>query len=125
MGNKILIADDNKEMRETLSKMLAGYEVAEAADGEAAWAAAVFELPDLILLDVDMPGMNGIDVLKRTAALPGRPAVIIITGDRSKETAAEAGKMGICAYLVKPLDRDEVLAQVRLALAKRGKDLKV
>jgi len=125
MGNKILIADDNKEMRETLSKMLAGYEVAEAADGETAWATAVFELPDLILLDVDMPGMNGIDVLKKTAGLPGRPSVIIITGDRSKETASKAGEIGVCAYLLKPLDRDEVLAQVRLALDKREKDRKV
>lgn len=119
MGKKILLADDDKELLASLTKLLAGYEVLQAADGETAWTQAVFERPDLLLLDIDMPGMNGLEVLRKLAGLPHKPVIIMITGDRSRETAAQAAEIGIFAYLMKPLEPGEVLEQVRKGFSSR------
>ncbi len=117
---KILIADDDKDLLASLAKALSSYDVLLAADGNVAWSAAVFDRPDLVLLDVEMPGMNGLEVLKKLVGLPHKPVVIMITGDRSRETAAKAAEIGVFAYLLKPFEPAEVMEKVKAALASKA-----
>ncbi|MBI5744716.1 MAG: response regulator [Elusimicrobia bacterium] len=120
MEGKILIADDDEQSLGSLSRILAGYDVFCASDGNTALEMAGSENPDLVLLDVDMPGMNGLEVLKKLAAMRRRPLVIMITGDGSSETVSKAMAQGVFSYMIKPLEREDVLDQVRRALALRA-----
>jgi len=115
MSGKILIADDQQEIVSALSMVLAGYDLEEATDGNAALALAVSEQPDLVLLDVDMPGMSGIEVLKKLMARPRRPLVIMLTADGSPETVSKVMQAGVFAYIIKPFEKAEVLEQVQRA----------
>ncbi len=113
----ILLIEDNEFNRKIVRKLLSrsSYRLVEAFDGEAGVASAIGELPDLILMDVQLPKMSGLDATRvlradvRTAHIP----IVVITsfalsGDR--ERAAEAGASG---YLAKPYSPSELLALVR------------
>src|SRR3972149_2893382 len=116
----ILVADDSAENREILSARLAanGYHVLMAADGEEALAVARAEQPDLILLDVMMPKVNGLDVcrrLKADASLPFMPVILVTArGDTQDIVAALEG--GPDESLTKPVDQTALLARVKAAL---------
>ena len=113
---KVLVVDDSPTERRMLSDMLTrqGYQVLTADDGEKAIAAAKLELPDLILMDVVMPGINGYQAtrqLTRDAATRHIP-VIICTG-KSQETDKHWGmRQGARDYLVKPLDQAALLTRI-------------
>ncbi len=110
MKSKILIVDDDPSLRKMLEAVLTsdGYEVTEADDGNNAVAAVKNRFFDLILMDVRMAGMSGIEALKHIKKLsPGIP-VIIMTAYASVDTAREALKSGAYDYLTKPLDIDEL-----------------
>ena len=115
MSGKILIADDQQEIVSALSMVLAGYELEEANDGNAALSLAVSEQPDLVLLDVDMPGMSGIEVLKKLMTRPRHPLVIMLTAEGSPETVSKVMQAGVFAYIIKPFEKAEVLEQVQRA----------
>jgi DNA-binding NtrC family response regulator len=119
MDKKILIADDDEETLGALSRMLAGYDVVSAGDGKAALELTVSEKPDILLLDVDMPGLNGLEVLGKVMAMSRKPLVIMITGDASTETVSKALAIGVFSYIIKPFEKDEVLDQVKRAFAFR------
>jgi two-component system cell cycle response regulator DivK len=124
---KILVVDDNQDSRELVVKVLKnkGYEMIEAVDGEEAVEKAVAEMPDLILLDISIPKLNGYEVariLKGKEEFKGIPIVALtahaMKGDRMK--ALEAGCEG---YISKPINVRELPAQVKSFLKGRWESI--
>ena len=124
---RILIVDDNETNRDILRSRLGpqGYELLEAADGEEALAAARQHHPDLILLDVMMPKMDGIEAcrqIKADASLPFMPIVLVTAKSDSKDVVAGL-EVGADEYLTKPLDQSALVARVKSML--RMKELTI
>lgn len=117
---RLLVVDDNEDNRQTLARRLRrrGFEVGVAADGAQALDAIGREAYDLILLDVQMPGLSGFDVLKqlRIDHPPTRLPVIIATARTGREDIVEALNLGANDYVTKPLDFPVVLARVETQL---------
>jgi adenylate cyclase len=116
----ILIADDNEANREILGRLLEarGYHLVMAADGEAALASARSELPDLVLLDVMMPKLDGFEVcqrLKADKALPFMP-IILVTARADSKDIVRGLEAGGDEYVTKPIDQAALVARVRSAL---------
>ena len=112
MEHSILIVDDDKLTRETLSRALAdSYPTFAVASGKEALELLQSELVSIVLADLMMPGMNGIELLEAINKLEHRPIVILITGQGTVDSAVEAMKKGAYDYLPKPIniDRLEVL----------------
>ena len=110
---RILIADDEEGIRESLNLILGDtYELAFARDGEETLKAAEANQFALILLDVKMPKLDGIEVLKRLKAADNRTPVVVLTAYQSVELAQEAVKLGALNYLPKPFERQTVLGAV-------------
>src|SRR5438270_13244874 len=117
---RILIVDDNETNRDILVTRLQahGYELAQAADGEQALAAAKSLLPDLILLDVMMPKLDGIEVcrrLKSDPAMPFTPIILVTAKSDSKDVVAGLNA-GADEYLTKPIDQAARVARVKSVL---------
>jgi len=117
---RILIADDNPDNIEIFRTRLTtrGYEIITATDGEEALAAARASLPDLILLDVMMPKMDGIDVCRHLRAdtlLPFMP-IIMVTAKASTQDVVTALEAGADEYLTKPVDHGALVARVKSML---------
>ncbi|EPR37457.1 response regulator receiver protein [Desulfovibrio sp. X2] len=116
-GVRILLVDDEPEFVEVVGKRLArrGADVRRATSGGDALAEAAREAPDVAVVDLRMPGMDGLAVLRGLrAAHPGLP-VILLTGDASDGMAAEGKKLGAAACLVKPVTLEELADAVRAA----------
>jgi len=118
----ILVVDDEADFRDNVAEHLAtkGFNVLQAADGEAALAAAHEHTVDVALLDLAMPGMGGIEVLKRLRKLDSLIEVIMVTGQRSVETAVEAMREGAYHYVTKPVRLKELELTVGRAIEKAG-----
>lgn len=117
---RILIADDNATNRDILATRLKvhGYELFEAADGEEAIAAAKRHLPDLILLDVMMPKLDGVEVcrrLKGDASLPFMP-IILVTAKTDSDDIVVGLDAGADEYVTKPIDQKALVARVKAIL---------
>jgi adenylate cyclase len=117
---RILIADDNEINRDILATQLTtqDYELLHAADGEEALAAARDQLPDLVLLDVMMPKLNGVEVcrrLKSDSALPFMP-IILVTAKSDTKDVVLGFEAGADEYLIKPIDQMAVVARVKSVL---------
>ncbi len=117
---KILLAEDEKQIADMISFKLTngGHQVVLAQDGEQAFAAARREVPDLILLDAMMPGINGFEVLRRLkadTALRGIP-VIMVTAKGHERDVLSGLRGGAIDYIVKPFSLKELSARVELAL---------
>jgi class 3 adenylate cyclase/CheY-like chemotaxis protein len=117
---RILIVDDNETNRDILVTRLEvhGYELLQAADGEEALAAAKQQLPDLILLDVMMPRIDGIETtrrIKNDANLPFTPIILVTAKADSKDVIAGL-EAGADEYLTKPVDQRSLVARVRSML---------
>ena len=106
MIKTILIVDDEKEICTVLSDSLSqeGYRVFTAQNGKTALQLARKEKPDLILLDIKMPIMDGIEVLRRIKKMKRKIAVIMITAYGNLETARKAMKLGAYDFVTKPFD---------------------
>ena len=110
MGVKrVLVADDQKELREVLQEMLclAGCEVYTARDGAEAVQLASAVQPDLVLLDICMPRLDGWDAYRALRQLMPGVEVVVMTGYEVEKAAARAEAMGV-GFLAKPFDLDEV-----------------
>ncbi len=118
---KILVVDDEPSLRDVLNIMLkkAGYATATAADGEEAVSQVNKEIYDLVITDLKMPGMGGMDVLKAVKSASPDTVVLVVTAFGSAESAVEAMKLGAYDYLTKPFQIDEVQLIIRNALEKR------
>jgi len=122
MKIRILVVDDELSMREFLSILLEreGYQVTAAGSAEEALALLEGTLFDLIISDVQMPGLGGIELLARIKATSPETAVLMITAFSAAEQAVEAMKLGAYDYIAKPFKIEEIKQLVRNALEKQG-----
>lgn len=111
MGNKILILDDEERMAQLISRSLEreGYVVAAVTEPEQAIEALKEDSWDVLLTDLRMPGMTGIDILKRSKSISPQTEVILMTAYASVETTREALKAGAVDYLIKPISAENDL----------------
>ncbi|MEJ2722829.1 MAG: response regulator, partial [bacterium] len=121
MPKTILVADDEKGIRETLRRLLEyeKYRVVLAEDGLEALRKAENELVDLVLLDIKMPGMDGMEVLSRLHKSQPELPVVIISGHGTIQTAVDATRLGAFDFIEKPIDADRILLVIRNGLAQR------
>jgi two-component system nitrogen regulation response regulator NtrX len=121
MKPRLLVIDDEAAIRDSLKMILEyeGYEVFTAPTGEDGISQAEREAPDLIFLDVKMPGMDGLEVLQRLRHLVEATPVVVISGHGTVSTAVEATKLGAFDFIEKPLETERVLVTVRNALDSR------
>jgi DNA-binding NtrC family response regulator len=107
---RVFVIDDEKPFRKLLKKELAlkGFEVGAAADGKSALRELKKKSYDVILLDIVMPGMDGIAFMKKLKGDPAAPAIIVLSGMATIETAVEAMKNGAYDYLSKPYKLDDL-----------------
>jgi two-component system nitrogen regulation response regulator NtrX len=114
---RVLIIDDEEAVRSSLKMIFEyeGYEVALAASGPVGLKMAE-EGPDLVLLDIRMPQMDGLEVLKRLKASEDGPPIVILSGHGTVKTAVDAVKLGAFDFIEKPPDRDRILIAARNAL---------
>jgi DNA-binding NtrC family response regulator len=118
MSKTILIVDDENVMRSALGALLAGdgYGVLEAENAERGFELFRERSPDLVLLDVRMPGEDGVSLLKRIKAVDPAVMVMMITAVKEVETVVEAMKSGAYDYVTKPFDFDKISVTIRNAL---------
>jgi two-component system chemotaxis response regulator CheY len=112
----VLIVDDNDMTRETLRVILRhdGYDVVgEALDGDSAVDMATRLKPDVILMDVVMPKVSGIEALKSIRMVMRDVFVLMVTANKDQDTVAEAVKSGISGYIIKPFNAKKVLDTIQ------------
>src|SRR5467141_1252508 len=119
--SRILVIDDEVAIRDSLRMMLEyeGYDFVGAATGHEGLALAEREAPDLVLLDVKMPGMDGLEVLERLRNMNETLPVVVVSGHGTISTAVEATKKGAFDFIEKPFASERVLVSLRNALDSR------
>lgn len=107
---RILVVDDEQETRDFITKFLQlkGYQVLTAADGLEAITTVKSERPHIVLLDIKMPGLDGIEVLKRIRAFDKGIGIIMVTAVKDARISEQALKLGACDYITKPIDLDDL-----------------
>ena len=117
----VLVVDDEPTIRDTVAEYLRqeGYVVTTCGTGEQAVAAATGDKFDVALCDVNLPGIDGLDVLERLAAISPETFVILITAYATVETAVEAFQRGAHDYLIKPILLHDVTAKLKRLLKQR------
>ena len=120
-GERVLIVDDEPQIRRALRTALAGhgYEVELAEDGEAALTALAARPPDVVVLDLVMPGVDGFEVLRQARAWSKVPIVVLSARGQERDKV-EALDLGADDYLTKPFGMAELLARVRAVLRRAG-----
>lgn len=121
MKAKVLLVDDEEDFLKTLAERLEtrGLKVVTATNGEKALAKIENETYDLIVLDLAMPGLDGIETLKRIKARQPDSEIIMLSGQGSIRTSIEAMKLGACDFLQKPVDINELMSKIGEAKEKR------
>ena len=119
MSGKILIVDDSALSRRTLRRIVesAGYEAVEADDGMTALEVYFLEKPSLVLLDLVMKGMYGLDVLVKLREMDPNALVVVASADIQSSTRKMVDEAGALAFINKPFISEQVLAVVEKALA--------
>src|SRR5687767_11941002 len=119
MTGHILIIDDSGFARRTLRQMLeaGGHTIEEAANGHDALERYFLKRPDLVLLDIVMEGMNGLEVLARLKELDPDARVVVASADVQSSTRTEAQEAGAIGFIQKPFEREQVLETVSNVLA--------
>ena len=117
---RVLIVEDDVEIAQALQRSLRleGYEVRIAPDGEQALTDARSYVPDVVLLDLGLPGLDGVDVARRLRA-DGDVPILMLTARDALESRVEGLDSGADDYLVKPFERQELLARMRALLRRR------
>lgn len=115
MGIKLLIVDDQYGIRLLLHEIFKkeGYEVFQAANGFQAIDIVIKDCPDLVILDMKIPGMDGVEILKRIKEINKEIKVILMTAYGELDIIEEAKKLGALRYFPKPFDIDEIKKVVR------------
>src|SRR4051794_22669872 len=119
--SRILVIDDDQAVRDSIERMLriAGYTVQSATNGEEGFGLARDGSFDVILSDMRMPGLSGLDVLRKLREARVDSVFIIMTGFGTVDTAVEAMKLGAIDFVQKPFFRDELVMRVRAATERR------
>lgn len=120
MKSKVLIVDDSAMARRTMRHILesAGYDVAEASDGLNALERYFLEKPDIVMLDLVMKGMYGLDVLTKLRELDPQVKVIVVTADIQTSSQDLVRDAGGAAFVNKPFDKQDILSAIDETLAK-------
>src|SRR3954464_12486631 len=123
MSDRVLVVDDDALVRRMLTRSLVaeGFEVEHVADGGAALAAAEASAPDLVVLDVTMPGLDGLAVCRRLRANGLRGSILMLTARDAVADRVAGLEAGADDYLVKPFAVEELVARLH-ALGRRGRD---
>jgi DNA-binding response OmpR family regulator len=118
MSKKILIIDDEPQLVESLAVRLkaSGYMIQTAADGVSGINKFKEELPDLVILDIMMPGLSGLDVLKELKQINSDVPVIMLTAYGTSQSAVEALCLGAYDHLAKPFNTETLLEMIKKAL---------
>ncbi|HEY0970609.1 MAG TPA: sigma-54 dependent transcriptional regulator [Gemmatimonadales bacterium] len=118
-GRRVLVVDDERGIRAALGQLLEyeGYDVRTADNADAGIAAFQEFRPHLTFLDIKMPGMDGLEALRRLREIDSAATVVMISGHATIQTAVEATQLGAYDILEKPLDTDRILVLLRNALA--------
>ena len=124
MSGKILVVDDSALSRRTLRRILesAGYDVVEANEGMAALEAYFLEKPGLVLLDLVMKGMYGLDVLVKLREMDQQARVVVASADIQSSTRKMVDEAGALGFLNKPFVTEQVVMVVKAALAEGSVD---
>jgi len=126
MPIKILSVDDNRTIRLIVGRSLRPYDCVlwEAANGEEGLAVAVREKPDLILLDVTMPVMDGVTMLARLKEDPALKAipVVMLTAESGRDNVITIARLGVCDYLIKPFKEEQLIDKVGRAVQLQKKE---
>jgi DNA-binding NtrC family response regulator len=117
----VLVVDDEEGIRQALNRFLTrqGYRVLQAASGAEALEHQAAEQPQLMLSDIRMPNMSGVELVPKALALDADLAIIMLTAIDEPRTAIECLKLGACDYLIKPVDLDELAMSLQRALRQR------
>jgi two-component system response regulator MprA len=123
VGERVLVVDDDAPVRRMLERGLAaeGFEVEAAADGGAALVAAERSAPDVVVLDVAMPGLDGLAVCRRLRARGMRGSILMLTARDAVADRVAGLEAGADDYLIKPFAMEELVARLH-ALGRRGRD---
>ncbi|MDN4501603.1 response regulator transcription factor [Alteromonadaceae bacterium BrNp21-10] len=115
---KVLIVDDNQDIRELVSQLLEaeGYSATTAVDGEDMWQVMSEEKPDLILLDVMLPGKDGFELCRQLCADQNMPPIIMLTAKDEEIDRVVGLELGADDYIVKPFGRRELIARIKAVL---------
>jgi len=126
MNKTILIVDDEKDLCTVLDNSLSqdGYRVLTAFNGKTALQLAKKEEPDLVLLDIRMPGMDGIEVLRKIKKMKKKTIVIMFTAYGTLETARKAMELGAYDYVTKPIDLFSLKSLLKEVLKKANQGAK-
>jgi two-component system nitrogen regulation response regulator NtrX len=122
MARRVLVVDDDPGIRDALRMILEyeGYQVATASEGKTALAALDADRTDAVLLDIKMPGMDGLEILDRIVEREGAPPVLMISGHGDIATAVEATRRGAVDFLEKPPERERILISLQNALSRNS-----
>ena len=119
---RILLVEDNQTLADGLASILrgSGYAVDRVADGASAEAVAAAEIYDLVILDLNLPEMDGLDVLRSMRARQNRAAVMILTARGTPEERVKGLDLGADDYMIKPFDVSEFEARIRVLLRRHS-----
>jgi len=122
MPHRILVTEDDQVQRDVIADILikAGYQTATASSGDDALEALEREVYDLLITDMRMPGMDGMELLREAKRRRPELDVVMMTAHATIQTAITAMKEGAIDYLEKPFDKDQLLVVVERALSQRG-----
>ncbi len=122
MQPKVLIVDDEEDFAKTLAERLSmrDYKVSVAFNGKAAVDHVTKEKTDVVILDVSMPGMDGVEVLREIKKSKPLTEVIMLTGHATVETAIEGMKLGALDYLMKPCETEELTEKINMAYKRKA-----
>lgn len=115
---KVLLVDDEEEFVTTLAERLElrGIQALVATDGEAALALIEADLPQIVILDIMMPGLGGLEVLKRIKVQNPQLPVILLTGRGSTKEGIQGMQLGAADYLMKPIDIEELIKKMQTVI---------
>lgn len=121
---KILIADDEKTIRAGLVKILREHlamplDFLEAKNGQEAWDLVQKESPDILITDIRMPKMDGIELMRLVASLETKPAMVVLSGYDEFSYARESIRHGVVSYILKPVDKQEILQVIEKLINER------
>jgi len=121
---KILVVDDDRAVREALRRalQLADYEVLSAEDGAQALDAIAIDVPDAVVLDVGLPGMDGLELCRRLRRLQNRVPILMLTARDAIEDRIDGLDAGADDYMTKPFDIGELKARLRALLRRLGQE---